>query len=218
MSIRTRTTEFCDRFGLRVPILLAPMAGASAPALSIAVANAGGLGACGALLMTRSEIVAWANEVRNSSSGKFQINLWIPDPSPVRNPVQEKLVRDFLANWGPVVAQDAGDAKPPDFTAQCEALLEAHPAIVSSVMGLYPSDFVDRLKSLGFACSGSRRRCQDPGRRHRRHCGRPGRRCGACIGRECSAGRHRIPARTGSWDPSGMGGGAREGGAGRHSR
>ena len=151
MSIRTRTTEFCDRFGLRVPILLAPMAGASAPALSIAVANAGGLGACGALLMTRSEIVAWANEVRNSSSGKFQINLWIPDPSPVRNPVQEKLVRDFLANWGPVVAQDAGDAKPPDFTAQCEALLEAHPAIVSSVMGLYPSDFVDRLKSLGIA-------------------------------------------------------------------
>jgi len=101
--------------------------------------------------MTRSEIVAWANEVRNSSSGKFQINLWIPDPSPVRNPVQEKLVRDFLANWGPVVAQDAGDAKPPDFTAQCEALLEAHPAIVSSVMGLYPSDFVDRLKSLGIA-------------------------------------------------------------------
>jgi nitronate monooxygenase len=151
MSIRTRTAEFCDRFGLRAPILLAPMAGASAPALSIAVANAGGLGACGALLMTRSEIVAWVNEVRNSSSGKFQINLWIPDPSPVRNPAQEKLVRDFLANWGPVVAQDAGDARPPDFAAQCEALLEARPAIVSSVMGLYPSDFVDRLKALGIA-------------------------------------------------------------------
>jgi nitronate monooxygenase len=29
---------------LRTPILLAPMAGASAPTLSIAVANAGGLG------------------------------------------------------------------------------------------------------------------------------------------------------------------------------
>ena len=63
MSIRDRTTAFCDRFGLRVPILLALMAGASAPALSIAVANAGGLGACGALLMARPEIVAWANYV-----------------------------------------------------------------------------------------------------------------------------------------------------------
>jgi nitronate monooxygenase len=58
MSIRERTTAFCGRFGLRVPILLAPLAGASAPALSIAVANAGGPGACGALLMTPPEIVA----------------------------------------------------------------------------------------------------------------------------------------------------------------
>src|SRR5688500_14160600 len=106
MSIRDRTTEFCDRFGLRVPILLAPMAGASAPALSVAVASAGGLGACGALLMAPPEIVAWANEVRNASNGTFQINLGIPDPSPVRNAAQEKLVREFLANWGPVVPQD----------------------------------------------------------------------------------------------------------------
>ncbi len=149
MSIRNRTTEFCNRFGLRVPILLAPMAGASAPALSIAVANAGGLGACGALLMASSEIVAWANEVRSASNGRFQINLWIPDPSPIRNAAQEKLVREFLADWGPMVAQDAGDARPPDFTAQCEAVLEARPPIVSSVMGLYPSEFVERLKSLG---------------------------------------------------------------------
>src|SRR6185503_11646215 len=108
MNIRTRTTEFCDRFGLRVPILLAPMAGASSPALSVAVANAGGLGACGALLMARPEIVAWANEVRNASKGRFQINLWIPDPSPVRSAAQEKLVCDFLASWGPAVAPDAG--------------------------------------------------------------------------------------------------------------
>lgn len=151
MSIRNRTTQFCDRFSLRVPILLAPMAGASAPALSIAVASAGSLGACGALLMTRPEIVAWANEVRNASNGRFQINLWIPDPSPVRNAAREKLVREFLANWGPVVAQDAGDATPPDFAAQCEALLEARPPIVSSVMGLYPPEFVNRLKALGIA-------------------------------------------------------------------
>jgi nitronate monooxygenase len=151
MRIRDRTSEFCNRFGLRVPILLAPMAGASTPALSIAVANAGGLGACGALLMARSEIVSWANEVRTASNGRFQVNLWIPDPSPIRNATQEKRVREFLASWGPVVAEDAGDARPPDFTEQCEALLEVRAPIVSSVMGLYPSTFVHRLKSLGIA-------------------------------------------------------------------
>jgi nitronate monooxygenase len=151
MSIRDRTTAFCERFGLRVPILLAPMAGASAPALSIAVANAGGLGACGALLMHPPEIVAWANQVRAASNGRFQINLWIPDPTPVRNGAQEKLVRDFLASWGPAVAPNAGDATPLEFAAQCEALLEVRPPIVSSVMGLYPPEFVARLKALGIS-------------------------------------------------------------------
>ncbi|MBV9704200.1 MAG: hypothetical protein JO163_15830 [Methylobacteriaceae bacterium] len=48
----TRARSFCERFGLRLPILLAPMAGACPPSLSIAVAKAGGLGACGALLMS----------------------------------------------------------------------------------------------------------------------------------------------------------------------
>src|SRR5262249_60025473 len=59
-----RAQAFCARFNLRVPILLAPMAGACAPSLSIAVANAGGLGSCGALLMKPDEIAAWAAEVR----------------------------------------------------------------------------------------------------------------------------------------------------------
>jgi nitronate monooxygenase len=59
-STLERTTTFCRRFGLQLPILLAPMAGASSPSLSISVANAGGLGACGALLMQPDEIMAWA--------------------------------------------------------------------------------------------------------------------------------------------------------------
>jgi len=46
-----RARAFAERLGMRVPILLAPMAGACPASLSIAIANAGGLGACGALLM-----------------------------------------------------------------------------------------------------------------------------------------------------------------------
>lgn len=151
MSIRDRTAEFCGRFGLRAPILLAPMAGASAPALSIAVANAGGLGACGAVLMTPPEIVAWAHEVRAAGNDRFQINLWIPDPAPVRNADHEAQLRDFLSRWGPAVVPNAGDATLPDFSAQCAAVLEARAPVVSSVMGLYPPEFVARLKTHGIA-------------------------------------------------------------------
>ena len=146
---RTRAESFCKRFGLKLPILLAPMAGACPPSLSIAMMNAGSLGACGAVLMQPNEIAAWADEVRAKGNGPFQLNLWIPDPPPRRDRAHEDQVRAFLERFGPAVAANAGDATPPDFAAQCEALLAARPPIVSSVMGLYPPDFVTKLKRAG---------------------------------------------------------------------
>ncbi len=146
-SPRARAEEFASRLGIRLPILLAPMAGACPPSLSIAVANAGGLGACGALMMTPDEINAWVTDFRKGSSGNFQINLWIPEPSPHRDPELEKLQRDFLARWGPNVAPEAGDAKLPDFGPQCQAMLSVHPKVISSIMGLYPSSLVSEMKS-----------------------------------------------------------------------
>lgn len=134
-----------------MPVLLAPMAGASAPSLSIAVANAGGLGACGALLMAPAAIAAWAAEVRAGTDGSFQLNLWIPDPPPSRDVAHEERMRTFLAAWGPQVPPGAADATPPHFATQCEALLEAAPPIVSSVMGLYPPVFVRGLKERNIA-------------------------------------------------------------------
>lgn len=144
-----RAESFCTEFGFRLPILLAPMAGACPPSLSIAVAKAGGLGACGALLMQPEAIKDWAAQVRAGSNGAFQINLWIPDPAPARDAEAEQAVRRFLAGWGPEVPAEAGDARPPDFDAQCAAILESGPAIVSSIMGLYPADFVARMKARG---------------------------------------------------------------------
>ena len=149
--VRDRVRLFCERFHIETPILLAPMAGASAPSLSIAVVNAGGFGACGALPMTPPQIVEWASTVRSASRNAFQLNLWIPDPPPSRDAAHETAIRSFLAGWGPEVPADAGDARTPDFAAQCEALLDAAPPVVSSVMGLYPPEFVARLKQRGIA-------------------------------------------------------------------
>jgi nitronate monooxygenase len=148
---RARVQAFCTRFGLRLPILLAPMAGACPPSLSAAIANAGGLGACAALIMPPEAIAAWIAEFRAASNGAVQLNLWVPDPPPLRDPQHEARLRAFLGAWGPAVPPEAGDATTQDFAAQCEALLTAAPPIVSSIMGLYPPDFVARLKSRGIA-------------------------------------------------------------------
>ena len=144
---RSRAETFARSLDLQVPILLAPMAGACPPSLSVAVANAGGMGACGALLMQPSAIRTWADEMRAGSNGGFQLNLWIPDPPPRRDAEHERAVRAFLGKWEPEVPPSAGDATPPDFAAQCEAMLDAGPAVISSIMGLYPPDFVARLKA-----------------------------------------------------------------------
>lgn len=150
-SPRNRARAFCDRFALRLPILLAPMAGACPPSLSIAVANAGGLGSCGALLLAPEAIAAWAHQVRANSNGAFQMNLWIPDPPPARDPAHETALRRHLARFGPEVPDDAADTPLLDFDAQCEALLATGAPILSSVMGLYPPAFVARMKARGIA-------------------------------------------------------------------
>ena len=66
-AILDRAQTFCRRFDLRVPILMAPMAGACPASLAIAVAKAGGMGAAGALLWSPDEIAAWAHEVSEPS-------------------------------------------------------------------------------------------------------------------------------------------------------
>jgi nitronate monooxygenase len=151
IGARDRAAAFCDRFGLGLPILEAPMAGACPVARAIAVANAGGMGGFGALLSPPAAIAEWAAAFRAGSGAAFQINLWAPDPPPIRDAGHEALVRTFLAAWGPSVAEDAGNAVPQDFAAQCEATLAARPTAVSSIMGLLPADYAQRLKTAGIA-------------------------------------------------------------------
>ncbi|HEX2724874.1 MAG TPA: nitronate monooxygenase, partial [Beijerinckiaceae bacterium] len=90
-------------------------------------------------------------EFRASSNGAVQLNIWIPDPAPVRDAAREAQVREFLGGWGPAVPPDAGDAPLQDFHAQCEAMLAAGAPILSSVMGLYPPGMVARMKERGIA-------------------------------------------------------------------
>ena len=128
---------------------MAPMAGACPAPLAAAVANAGGLGACGALMMSTEAIERWTAAFRAASGGGFQMNLWIPEPPPRRDPAQEALTRAFLGRFGPEPGAEAGDARLPDFERQCEAILEARPTAVSSIMGLFEPDYVRRLKARG---------------------------------------------------------------------
>ena len=108
-ELSDRIDNFCRSEGIDVPILMAPMAGACP----------GGMGACGALTLSPDAIGDWARDLRNATNGAFQMNLWIPDPDPVRDAAQEAEVRAFLGQFGPEVPAEDAEAPLGDFHAQC---------------------------------------------------------------------------------------------------
>ena len=95
-ALAERKNAFCDRYQLRHPILLPPMAGACPPGLSIAVVDAGGLGACGALHLQREEMRVWADDFRSATSGPFQI---ISGPRTHRPSAMPCRRRNCLLSW-----------------------------------------------------------------------------------------------------------------------
>lgn len=144
--------SFCERFGLRVPLLQAPMAGACPPDLAVAVAEAGGMGADGVVLDAPERIESWVRQFRAASTGAFQLNIWIPE-STVDDPGAVAAASEFLNRFG-----TPGPAGPPPlvFADQCEAMLQARPPVVSSIMGLFSPDYVRRLHQQSiawFACA-----------------------------------------------------------------
>jgi len=151
VSVSSRVEAFCRRFGVSVPILLAPMAGACPVPLSAVLANAGSMGAMGAVLSSSSDIGRWMDDFRATSTGPAQVNLWVPDPAPTRDVAAEAASRAFLAQWGPDVPASAADATPADFEEQFAALLAARPAVASTIMGVLLPRHVQQLKDAGIA-------------------------------------------------------------------
>ena len=73
----TPTDALIERIGLRLPIIQAPMAGISSPAIAAAASNTGALGS---LDVGASSVVAarkMIDEVRAASSGPFNVNLFV---------------------------------------------------------------------------------------------------------------------------------------------
>jgi len=148
-AVIARAEAFCRAYDLRLPILMAPMAGASPPELAIEISRAGGMGAAGVLLMGPDLIADWAATLRAATDGAFMLNTWIPDPEPDRDLENEAALRRFLGQWGPDISDHAPNVKCPDFEEQCAAMLKARPAVISSIMGLFSPDMVAEMRARG---------------------------------------------------------------------
>ncbi|MFP5023049.1 NAD(P)H-dependent flavin oxidoreductase [Pseudonocardia phyllosphaerae] len=152
-SARERAERFCERYGLGVPVLEAPMAGACPPELAAAVAGAGGMGASGAVNDSPERIADWAARFRGlaGDDAPFQLNLWIPDAP---GDTDTAAAQAFLDSLGGRAAPPPGPG--PVFEEQVEAVIAARPTVASSIMGVFAPEQVRALHDAGiawFACA-----------------------------------------------------------------
>ncbi|MEX2520236.1 MAG: nitronate monooxygenase [Paracoccaceae bacterium] len=143
--------RLCDRLGLRHPIIQAPMAGATTPAMAAAAANAGALGALGVALSTPEAAMTDYDAARGATNGALSLNFFCHKP-PRRDVAREAAARARLA---PYYAEfDLGEPPEPTATpgfdaARLEMALAARPVAVSFHFGLPEPGLLAPLKEAG---------------------------------------------------------------------
>jgi nitronate monooxygenase len=143
-----------ERLGLSVPLVQAPMAGVSTPAMAAAVSNAGALGSIGVGATDAAGARAMIAAVRDGTDRAFNVNLFVHGPARP-DPVREA---DWLAWLAPVFAEFG--AEPPaalrtiyqSFAEDAQMLamlLEVAPPVVSLHFGLPSAEAIAALRSRG---------------------------------------------------------------------
>ena len=148
---------FTGRFGLRVPLVQAPMAGATTPAMVAAVCEAGAMGSVAAAYLAPEAIEAQLRETRRLTSRPFAVNLFAPCVEPVVTPAELALALDELRPWRERLGLGPAGAPPrvERFEEQFEAVMRSPPAALSFCFGLIPPAAVARCRAAGTAVIGT---------------------------------------------------------------
>ncbi len=148
-----RPEAFCAQFGIAQPLVLAPMAGASTPALVAAVSNAGGLGSYGAAILAPEEVRRTIQAIRALTDRPFNINLFVQPAGGPYNPREVEamlaLLRPLHDELGiaPPVAPDPLPTYPAEPTdAHLDVLLDERIPVFSTTFGLLPPERVRELQ------------------------------------------------------------------------
>lgn len=143
-----------DLFAIDVPILQAPMAGASDAELAIAVAKAGGLGALPAGMLSGEQVRAQVAQFR-AATGDRPLNLnflahKMPVPNNAREHAWRERLKPYYLEFGiDPAAPVAGTARRPFDATACAVVEEIKPAVVSFHYGLPEEELMARVKVAG---------------------------------------------------------------------
>jgi nitronate monooxygenase len=152
--MRTSNSRFLDRLGISHPVIQAPMAGVSTPAMAAAVSNAGALGSLGLGADTVESAQRAIAMTRALTQRPIHLNVFCHQPAVSNARVEQA----WLARLKPEFERYG--AEPPaqlseiytSFLANpgmVELLLDTKPEVVSFHFGLPPRETLDALRQAG---------------------------------------------------------------------
>ena len=152
--VTSSSSRWLDVLGIRLPIMQAPMAGISSPAMAAAVTENGGLGSLGVGAMTAAKAREAIHQFRALSGGPLNVNVFVHKPAHADSKKEsawlERLNSEFART----------NAKAPtalheiytSFLADADMLamlVEEKPKVVSFHFGLPGQQQIDALHKAG---------------------------------------------------------------------
>ncbi len=137
--------------GLAIPILQAPMAGATFDAMTVSVSRAGAMGNLPATGVSPEEIGATVDALRAQTDAPFGVNLLMAPPlrpEPAELDVALKRLAPWYAGLG-LELPDHPNRFSFDFADQLAALTRAAPPLASFAFSILTRDQVDALHQAG---------------------------------------------------------------------
>ncbi len=146
--------RFCERLGLTIPLIQAPMAGVDTPALAAAVCEAGGLGSLGVGAMDADGAARAIAALRARTDRPFNVNLFVhatPRADVAREAAWIDWLRPRFAEFGaePPAALRTIYTSFADDPAMLAMLAAGKVPVVSFHFGLPPADAIAALRASG---------------------------------------------------------------------
>ncbi|NTI49156.1 nitronate monooxygenase [Agrobacterium rhizogenes] len=146
-------TRILDLFGIALPIIQAPMAGATSPEMVIAVSEAGGLGSLPSAQYNVEQLRLALDTIRAATKKPINVNFFahtMPEIDPERQTVWRKRLAPYYIEVGldPAAPVPAGGRAPFD-SFFCEVVEAYRPEVVSFHFGLPDMELVGRVRATG---------------------------------------------------------------------
>jgi nitronate monooxygenase len=146
-------TRLLDLLGIELPIIQAPMAGATTPAMVIAANQAGALGSMPAAALSVEQLREALSEIRQASTRPINVNFFCHQP-PQADEARDRRWKDLLEPYYRELGADFEAPTPvsnrePFNDAACQVVETFRPEVVSFHFGLPEKSLLDRVKATG---------------------------------------------------------------------